>query len=158
MRWLLHHCADVNARNALGFAPLHLLSVLNRPKICRMSLEHNADINARDKFGKLPLHWAAMDLDAGDTKERLQTMQLLVDHGADPNVRDDDGCTPLHDSSWWEKEAYGPSRGIVEGSRLLLGHGANIDAENNEGETPLQLALEVGYQEMAEFLSARGAK
>jgi ankyrin repeat protein len=157
MRWLLDHGADVNSRSVGGLAPLHLFMVLVRPEICRILLEHNADIDARDKFEKVPLHWAAMARFPGNAKDTLKTMQLLLDHGADPNVLDDDGCTPLHDSSWWKKENYN-EKGTVEGSRLLLDHGANIDAENNEGKTPLQLASEVGYREMVDFLSGRGAK
>jgi len=157
MQWLLDHGTDVNAINANTFAPLHLQGVLICPEISRTLLEHNADINARDKFGKVPLHWAAMSEDTVDPKGMLKTMQLLLNHGADPNVRDGDGCTPLYDSSWWEKEYYGQRRGTVKGSRLLLDHGANIDAENDEGETPFQLALEMGYHEMAKFLSGRSA-
>ena len=154
VQWLLGHGADVNARDVDGFTPLHLRGAHRYPEICRMLLEHNADIDIRDKFGKVPLHWAAM---AGDVKDGPKTMQLLLDHGADPNVRDDDGCTPLHDSSWWKKDIYNEN-GTVGGSRLLLDRGATIDAENNEGKTPLQLALEKGHREMAEFLSGRGAK
>ena len=155
VQWLLGHGADVNARDVDDFTPLHLCRTLRYPEICRMLLEHNADIDIRDKFGKVPLHWVAM---AEDVKDGPKTMQLLLDHGADPNVRDDDGCTPLHDSSWWYKKNYIIGRGTVEGSRMLLDHGANIDAENNECKTPLQLALEKGHREMAEFLSGRGAK
>jgi ankyrin repeat protein len=155
VQWLLGHGADVNARDVDGFTPLHMYGTHRCPEICRMLLEHNADIDIRDTFGKVPLHWAVM---AEDVKDRLKAIQLLLDHGADPNVRDDDGCTPLHDSSWWNKGGYITGRGTVEGSRMLLDHGANIDAENNEGKTPLQLALEKGHREMAEFLSGRGAK
>jgi hypothetical protein len=90
-------------------------------------------------------------------RDQLKIMQLLLDHGADVNARDNDGCTPLHHSSYWEKGHYHPGMGTVEGSRLLLEHGAIIDAKNNEGKTALQVALQAGRHEMAEFLSAWGA-
>ena len=158
VQWLLDHGADVNARAIDGFTSLHLLNVLRRPEISRILLKHNADINARDRFGKVPLHWAAMPSDASEAKETLITMRLFLEHGADPNVRDDHGRTPLHDSSGWDGYHHTQSKGTVEGSCLLLDRGANIDAENNEGKTPLQVALQAGYLEMAEFLSGRGAK
>jgi ankyrin repeat protein len=103
----------------------------------------------------VPFHKAASPV---NHRDQLKIMQLLLDHGADVNARDNDGCTPLHHSSYWQKADHTRTMGTVEGSRLLLEHGAIIDAKNDEGKTALQVALETGRQDMAEFLSAWGAE
>jgi len=153
VQWLLSHDVDVNAQNIAGCTPLHFAALNGSTQVCRILLKHNANINARDKRGEAPLHNVATP---NTHRHQLDIMQLLLEQGADVNIRDNDGCTPLHHSSWWQKEKNVPRKGTVEGSRLLLKHGANIDAENNEGKTPLQVALEKGYEEMAEFLSGWG--
>ncbi|KAI0297633.1 hypothetical protein BC826DRAFT_1103332 [Russula brevipes] len=156
VRWLLDHRADVNAGEVDDDVPLLYAASHCELEICRMLLEHGADVNARGTTGHVPFHWAA-----GPNRnhpDQLKIMQLLLDHGADVNARDNDGCTPLHRSSYWEKPSYVVGRGTVGGSRLLLEHGAIIDAKNNEGKTALQVALEAGRHEMAEYLSAWSAK
>jgi len=155
VQWLLSHDVDANAQNVSLCLPLHFAALNGCPEMCRILLEHDANINAQDKYGEVPLHKVARP---NIRHHQLDIMQLLLDQGTDVNIRDNDGSTLLHHSSWWQKGESVIVMGTIEGSRLLLKHGANIDAENDEGKTPLQVALEGGNYEMAEFLSGLGAK
>jgi ankyrin repeat protein len=114
-----------------------------------MLIEHNADIHARSDGGHTPLHFVA----GYGGHYHVNIMQVLLDHGADPNARDNNDSTPLHYLSW----TNGGDHGTGEGARLLLKHGAIIDAEDKEGRTPLQLALELGRDNIATCLKVHGA-
>ena len=100
---LLAHGADVNAKDDIGYTPLHCASYKDESELL---LTHGADANAKDKEGKTPLHKAA-SADPEDykglgkevikflTERNLARIEVLLDHGADVNAKDNDGQTPL---------------------------------------------------------------
>jgi len=148
VHWLLDHGAEPNTRGLDGWNPLHYATFHGYLKATRALLEHGADINVLNNDGEIPLHLAS-----GDGHDHLlDILQLLISYGSDVNARNKRGSTFLH------YPVHQRGRGmIVDGMRLLLKHGANVDARDNEGKTPLQVALERGHHEMAEFLSEQGA-
>ena len=154
VQWLLNHGADVNALGRQRYGPLHEAVDYGHLQAVQMLIEHNADIHIRTKFGESPLHVAAR---AQNHRDQVDIMQVLLDYGANPNARDDEYSTPLHYSSWFQKGAYDPIQGTVEGARLLLEHGAVVDAEDNKGRTALQLALEHGHHDISAYLREHGA-
>ena len=118
-------------------------------------------------------HWSM-------SKDKADTVQLLIRHGADVTARDESHSTPLHLASSKRcarsvdvliqhgsdvnaKDANqstplhlaAASRLNLEGTivRLLLKHGANADAKNSEGQTPLDRASSEGNSWIAKLLS-----
>ena len=156
-RWLLNHCADVNAQvNDGGWTPLHLAAWNKKLEIIQL-LKHHADIHAQNHRGEVALHFAACAYEFESQYQiQINVMRSLLEHGADVNARDNEGSTPLHHSSFRRPDPSSSARGSVEGTRLLLEHDANIDAENNKGETPFLVALGAEHYEMAEFLWGLG--
>lgn len=75
----------VNARNASGNTPLHLVQ---SAAVALVLLRHGADVNARGQDGITPLHAAA-------EKGRVDVAAVLLGAGADVNARDNNGRTPL---------------------------------------------------------------
>jgi ankyrin repeat protein len=65
------------------------------------------------------------------SRDKADTVQLLIQHGADVTARDDTHSTPLHLAS---------SMGNAETVGLLIRHGADINVQNVNQSTPLHLA------------------
>ena len=83
----------------------------------------------------------------------VEVVRLLLDSGEDPDRFNPDGfhshSTPLH-------QAVAADR--AETVRLLVERGARLDLRDQVFEgTPLAWALHLGRQEIAEYLSTRGA-
>ena len=76
--------------------------------------------------------------------------QLLLEHGANPNTCNNKHQTPLHQVS---KRAD-----LFEVLHLLSEHGADLNVEDKDGKTPLQLALDRGFNEVAQLLSGYSSK
>ena len=53
--------ADVNAKDADGFAPLHGAACKGRIASVKALIAAGADVNAKDTNGFTPLHWAACE-------------------------------------------------------------------------------------------------
>jgi ankyrin repeat protein len=118
-------------------------------------------------------------LHSKSSKDKADTVYLLIRQGADVTARDDTHSTPLHlASSKSSAETvdllihYGSdvnakdanqstplhlaasSHLALKGTivRLLLRHGANVDAKDSEGRTPLDIASSEGFSWIAKLL------
>jgi ankyrin repeat protein len=141
-QWLLEHGAGVNAKEADNDrTSLHLAASYGRLEMVQTLLKHNADTNARDDSGRTPLHFAS-------SYGLVDIVRLLLNHGVDPKACAKNQQTPLHLAS----------SGHLDIARLLLEHGADVDAEDKDGRTAYQIALDEGYDEVAQFLLAYGAQ
>lgn len=76
MAALLTQGAEVNARNAYGWTPLHVAAVGGDPAVVALLLQHGADVHAQSHIGTTPLDNA---LTRGGRKAVLD---LLLAHGA----------------------------------------------------------------------------
>ena len=167
--------ADPNARNLIGYTPLHLASQSGTVEMVAALLAAGADPNARQVSGDTPLHFASFygrveivrallgagaEVDARTDNGRTplhgaarpgsaQSMAALLAAGADVNVRSDDGETPLHRVA---------ADGSAQSTAALLAAGAEVDARTADGETPLHRAAAYGSAQNIAVLLAAGAE
>ncbi|KAK7868932.1 hypothetical protein R5R35_002572 [Gryllus longicercus] len=86
---LLERGAAVNARNAFGFAPLHMAAHNDPSARCVSLLVYGgADVDAANRFGRTPLHYAA---ECGNEA----ALRALLAAGARRRVNDDEGRAPI---------------------------------------------------------------
>lgn len=144
---LLHHGAQLEARDSEGFTPLHTAVERSHPAFLRLLLARGAQPGAAARDARTPLHSAAQ---AG----LVEVGKVLLDHGARWDARERNGANPLHGASLG---------GHYEFVRLLVSEGADVDAPVLPGRTlaggatPLQLAALGGYPEVVALLLRSGA-
>ena len=80
--------ADVNAKDSVGWTPLHLAAIYDHKETVELIIANGADVNAKDEGGLTPLHNAAYE-------GHKEIVELLIANGADVNPKRDDGKTPL---------------------------------------------------------------
>eukprot|EP00742_Colponemidia_sp_Colp-10_P022654 GILJ01026813.1.p1 GENE.GILJ01026813.1~~GILJ01026813.1.p1 ORF type:complete len:281 (+),score=26.44 GILJ01026813.1:350-1192(+) len=120
---------DVNALDALGWAPLHIATDCEQVAAAELLLRLNADPDSKQRdSGRSALHLASQ-------RGHSSIVNLLITNGADVNIVDEAGWTPLHDVAvvYYEES----SESIIEA--LLVG-GADLHIPCCTGCTPLQLA------------------
>src|SRR5947209_9715880 len=76
METLLAQGADVKARNAHGWTPLHVAAAGGDPTVVALLLRHGADVHAQSHIGTTPLDNATL------RGSRKAVIDLLVAHGA----------------------------------------------------------------------------
>ena len=133
--------ADVNAKDKLGEAPLHIAAVRGYNEITSLLIAEGADVNTRNQHGLTPLHAAAWS-------GHKETVALLIAKGANINAKDEDGVTPLHVSAL---------SGAQKTMALLIDKGADVNARNKDGMTPLHAAALTGQKKAIELLIDKGA-
>jgi ankyrin repeat protein/beta-lactamase regulating signal transducer with metallopeptidase domain len=130
--------ADVNAKNATGDTPLHLVCYSN---VAELLIAKGADINAKDRPGYTPLYSAA-------EANHLEVAKLLISKGADVNAEEGSiRTTPLQ---------YAVMLGHTDMVRLLIDKGADVNIDTQTGPA-LGLAVVGGHTNIVELLIAKGA-
>jgi ankyrin repeat protein len=89
VRLLLKHETDIDARDSLGQALIHMASRYGRGDIVAVLLEHGLDVNARDFEMRTALHRASKVLFSRASAHRL------LEAVADMHAADQTGQTPL---------------------------------------------------------------
>ena len=122
--------ADVNLKDDLGNAPLHLAIEKDKDELIDLILEKNADVNVGGQSGKTknqtPLYIAVV-------KGRVDLVKKLLEKGADPNLADSQGALPLTESV----VRVNSNPEIV---RMLIEKGANVNAQEPNKNTALIFA------------------
>jgi hypothetical protein len=80
--------ADVNAKDGIGWTPLHSAAGRGRKEVNELLIANGADVNAKDNWGMTPLHRAA-------EMGRKEIAELLIAAGTYVNAKDKRGRTPL---------------------------------------------------------------
>lgn len=140
---LLGRGENVNARDAIGYTPLHYAAKSGHLDVVQFLVENGADVNAisLNEFLETPLHMAV-------SSGRLDVVRFLVERGAHVDSLDGVLMTPLH----WA--AGGCNLEVV---RFLVEKGANVNARNMYGATPLHWAAANGCLDVVRFLLEVGA-
>jgi ankyrin repeat protein len=151
---LISKGADMEAKDPLGYTPMHYAMTKSQKTVGRASaveatkllIRKGADVNSKNRRGLSLLHWVAYGVD-------IEGCTLLLDNGADIEIQDNDGLTPLgcavglygisEDHIFCNYEAphakyrVGNERTV----RFLLERGANINAQANRGRSLLHLLV-----------------
>ncbi|RIS72923.1 ankyrin repeat domain-containing protein [Mycobacteroides abscessus] len=80
---LIANGADVNAREAENWTPLHFAARTDSPEVVRLLLDSGADINAINGRGETPITLAVASIKRSGTG----VLQLLRERGADPFLK-----------------------------------------------------------------------
>ena len=167
--------ADPNAKNVVGYAPLHMAIARGRVEAAQLLIARGADVNARiqtvrpyydylpvarslgndlpqmDIRGVTPYLLAAASGDAG-------LMEFLAEHGADPKAVSSEGVNALMIAAGLGIEKGMTSeKDALEAARVALRLGSDINAAKNDGRTALHGAAFLGWTEMMRFLAANGS-
>ncbi|HLJ56181.1 MAG TPA: ankyrin repeat domain-containing protein [Chthonomonadaceae bacterium] len=162
---LLDRGADPNGVAGEEQTPLGAAAGSGRVESIRLLLDRGAKIDALDGSGKTALMHAAEE-------GWPAVVALLVDRGADARKTTDGRTPPSPDDSEPRARAHrriatpagvtalhgAAKSGRVEIARWLIEVGADVNAASARGGTPLLSAIMAGHAEMAEYLSAQGAR
>ena len=156
--------ADVNAKTTDGATPLLLATSKGYTEVVKTLIGAGADVNAKEEFGCTPLLLATY-------YGHIEVVNILLDAGADVNVQGLSSSTPLHLAAYKGSiemvKALTPKHTAdtpttIEPSRdqdvrtnpLMTPQKIRelILMKNNKGKTALDLAKELGYTEIEEWL------
>jgi hypothetical protein len=113
---------DINWRNGLGWTPLHIAELNNRPEVVRMLLDHpGVDVNATTVEGRTVFMEACID-------KHVEIAKMLIDDPrTDLNRADNAGRLPLVLAAWGSSEVV--LWWLASGRELNLGQEGNIDTD-----------------------------
>ena len=132
---------QLNAKDTLGYTPLHWSLIRAQWPLATYLLEAGADPTLTGSDGATTLHCAA-------NHDKAEIICRLIEKGVDPNAKNIWGNTPL---------ALTVQRGCARTARALIARGADIQAQTEEGWTPLHLAYRGGQPLLQKTLVELGA-
>ena len=170
---LITNGADVHARSMQDWTPLHWAAMNGYTEIVKLLIENGATVNVqanRNDIGQSPLHKAAQN-------GHKDMVELLIKHGAKVDITNSMGETPLFEAatvevtelliakganvnhvsntSGWTPLHQAGNRKVAE---VLVARGANINTKDKMNRTPLDMAVEHGIIDVAQFLISKGEK
>ncbi|TKS84300.1 Tankyrase-1 [Collichthys lucidus] len=151
VEYLLHHGADVHAKDKGGLVPLHNACSYGHYEVAELLVRHGASVNVADLWKFTPLHEAA-------AKGKYEICKLLLKHGADPTKKNRDGNTPLD----LVKDGDTDIQDLLRGDAALLDAAKkgclarvqklcspdNINCRDTQGRNSTPLHLAAGYNNL----------
>ncbi|KAI1238446.1 hypothetical protein IHE44_0013178 [Lamprotornis superbus] len=165
VEYLLHHGADVHAKDKGGLVPLHNACSYGHYEVAELLVRHGASVNVADLWKFTPLHEAA-------AKGKYEICKLLLKHGADPTKKNRDGNTPLDlvkegdtdiqdllrgDAALLDAAKKGCLARHVDIAALLIKYNTCVNATDKWAFTPLHEAAQKGRTQLCALLLAHGA-
>jgi ankyrin repeat protein len=128
--------ADVNAKNRIGWTPLHNAAFSGHKEIVELLIDAGADVNAKSgDAGVTPLHYAA----------NKEIAELLIAKGAEVNAKSNGGKTPLDYAEklvvWQSSETKEAAKKEI--AALLRKHGGKTGALQSSNNSDKEKALEL---------------
>ncbi|XP_041982480.1 uncharacterized protein LOC121735648 [Aricia agestis] len=139
---LLARCGALRARNAAGFAPLHLATQNGHNQTTRELLLAGAPPDLQNNYGDTSLHTAARYGHAGVTR-------ILISAQCRVSEQNKNGDTALHIAA---------AMGRRKLTRILLEAGCDKSLRNHQGETARDIATRKGLEEIIAILNTPVAK
>jgi ankyrin repeat protein len=163
---------DINTRDRSGQTVLHNYARWNNPTAITVLLQHGADPDLEENnwhatpLGLALFHhfWPVVEvllpisnnlLDVCRMADTERAATLLARNPTVAHLRTPSGNTPLHVISQAKQDDPNVEASIAT-IELLLEHGADPKAVNNEGKTPEQWYRQLGMDELADYMTARG--
>jgi len=162
-----------NARDSLGWTPLHQAAKKNNVDLAKRLIENSANVDSASNSGRTALQvaarensvavakvliensanvdsankWGQTALHSAAIYNRVDVAKILIENSANVDSTDKWGQTALHEAAAWNS---------VNVARVLIAHSADLTATvvsgRYRGLTPLQVAKKRGNQEMVELL------
>jgi ankyrin repeat protein len=147
VRELIDRGSDIDRQDATMLNPFLYGCIHNDIALVRLMLDAGTDLDRLTRFGGVGVHPAA-------EKGYVELVELLVTT-TDINVNHTNwvGWTPLLEAIVLRDG--GPDQ--VEIVRLLLDHGASPHMSDKYGRSPLELAQQLGFDDIAKLLLDAGA-
>lgn len=136
---LCENGADIGTVNCYKVTPMYIACHSGSQTVVKYFIARGANLDERDSYGASLMVCAAERNATGN----VYTVDLLHYHGVSLTRGDCDGNTPLH--AVIQTGAYGALLALV----ALR---ANPAICNNKGQTPADIAIELGYDEIAAAL------
>lgn len=122
-----------------GFTGLGLAAYFGNKKLVRLLLDLGANVNlpSNNNFKVAPIHSACAIQD-------LEIIEMLLKNGANVNARQLQGITPLYSA------AHNGNLALI---KLLIQHKAEPGVVTEGGKIPAEMAKEMGFTEVENFLN-----
>lgn len=127
-----------DATNADDQTGMHLAATLGHTDLVAVLVKLGAKTVVRDSDGRTPMHFAA-------DKGHIGVVNLLAELLDPP---DDMGDTAMH---------HAARKGRIDVANVLIEHRHPFHLANRNGDSPLNLAIEYGHADLAEFFVKHGA-
>lgn len=137
---LLHKGLPPNMSNHKGDTLLMLAAYHGHLEATTVLLQAGADPDKYNDMAQTPLGGATF-------KGHLEVVEALLRHGAKPEFAPPGGKTPLMFAAMFNR---------LEVMKLLLSRGVDVNTKSSEGLSAAELARNMGAQEAADYLDARG--
>lgn len=138
---LLAKNANVHGQASATRSPIHVAAEKDFTDIAKLLLDYQADPYRKDRSGKAPIYYATY-------YGNHLVMNLLISYGEDVNQKIPEGSL-LH---------IAVEKGHTAVVDLLIHKGAQLDIKNSKGEKPLDIAINHGYQRVANRITQEAIK
>ena len=170
---LLRSGVPLNIKDEKGYAPLMYAVYFGNLDIVKLLLQYGANVNTQDLYGYTPLMMAVW-------RNQLPMVELLLRRGARQDLEHESGRVALHfaaergdvemlsllfryggrrfinhqDKLGWTPLMLAVKARKKENVKFFVDRGANIYIKNISQKTAIDIAKELGYEEILSILSS----